>query len=190
MKRISYLQYHFQFLSLIFLFSILGCNHLQRSEKSGYKHSSHLDSGPVLSESQLLTKLELSIPSKRELVQYNKILPQFESSQEKIEFLSLANFEEKQIWIRESDILNRNKSAPSEVASIIEQNDISVGMTEEWVKQSWGDPDKVEFAGNPVFRNIRWKYIKQIPTPLGYKQETKLVYFEGGKVVGWESDLN
>jgi hypothetical protein len=190
MKRISYLQYYIQFFTFIFIFSLIGCSHFQRSKKSGYLHSANLDSGPALSDSQLLTKLELAIPSKRELVQYNKILPNFESTQEKIDFLNLANFEEKQIWIRESEILNRNKTTPSEVVSIIEQNDIAVGMTEDWVKQSWGDPDKVEFAGNPEFRNIRWKYLKQIPTPQGYKQEIKLVYFEGGKVVGWESDLN
>lgn len=61
-------------------------------------------------------------------------------------------------------------------------------MPAEYVKKSWGEPVNIEVSGNPIYRNERWQYNKQVATPQGYKQEKRYVYFEGGRVVGWETE--
>lgn len=133
-----------------------------------------------------LRTLENSIASKKEVEQYSKYLPWFESEQEKISFLSLPGFEAKQDWINENKLMNRNSDKVSEMKEVIEAQDISLGMPQDLVKKSWGDPDAVDVSGNPQFKNERWRYNKYVSTQDGYKLEKKLVYFEGGKVVGWE----
>ncbi len=133
-----------------------------------------------------LRTLENSISSKKEVEQYSKYLPWFESEQEKINFLSLPGFEAKQDWINENKLMNRNSDKVSEMKDVIDAQDISLGMPQDLVKKSWGDPDAVDVSGNPQFKNERWRYNKYVSTQDGYKLEKKLVYFEGGKVVGWE----
>lgn len=72
--------------------------------------------------------------------------------------------------------------------SLIETQDIAVGMPQDYVKRSWGDPMSVEVSGNPIYKNERWKYQKFVSAPEGYRKETRYVYFEGGRVVGWETE--
>ena len=60
-------------------------------------------------------------------------------------------------------------------------------MTTDQVQESWGEPDLVEVAGNPVYGNKRWKYRKFVSSEDGYTQQTRIVYFEAGKVSGWET---
>ncbi len=59
-------------------------------------------------------------------------------------------------------------------------------MPAELVRRSWGSPDNVDVAGNPLYGNERWRFKRYSPSPEGYRLQSKLVYFEGGKVVGWE----
>ena len=84
------------------------------------------------------------------------------------------------IWSRANDL--------KEFEEVVDSQDIALGMPTEYVKKSWGEPNNVEVSGNPIYRNERWQYNKQVSTPQGYKQEKRFVYFEGGRVVGWETE--
>ena len=43
---------------------------------------------------------------------------------------------------------------------LIDNKDITLGMNQKAVLESWGEPEIVEVAGNPVYGNERWKYSK------------------------------
>ncbi len=137
------------------------------------------------SKSQL-KKMESSIATRKEIEQYSKALPSFENEEERIEFLNLPDFESKQLWLNDRNFSQRSKNLQEEMADLVEAKDIALGMPSQLVKKSWGEPDVVEVSGNPQFKNERWRYHKYISTNDGYKPEKKIVYFEGGKVVGWE----
>ncbi len=64
--------------------------------------------------------------------------------------------------------------------------DISIGMNTSNVYQSWGEPQKVETAGNPRSGNERWIY-RSNSTSFWSDSSAKIVYFENGQVVGWET---
>jgi hypothetical protein len=72
--------------------------------------------------------------------------------------------------------------------TLMQSQDIAIGMPMDYVVKSWGDPLIREVSGNPLFKNEKWKYSRSISTQDGFKQEKRTVYFEGGKVVGWETD--
>ena len=69
----------------------------------------------------------------------------------------------------------------------IETRDIFLGMTSQAVKASWGEPKAIESAGDPRYGYQRWKYETFIPSAEGYVKESRVVYFEQHKVVGWET---
>jgi hypothetical protein len=137
-----------------------------------------------------IRKAELLLNNQRELSQYNKIVSLFKDEDEQLEFLSLGSFEEKQLWMKQNEVLSRAKQPSAEYASIISNQDIAIGMTEDWVRQSWGEPESVEYSGNPAFKNQKWQYRRFISSTEGYKKENRIVYFEGGKVIGWDSETN
>lgn len=134
-----------------------------------------------------LRQLERALDSQKERLQYSKVLPWLNGDQEKIDMLSIPSIEGRQVWINKNKIWSRAKDL-SEFDDVVESQDIAIGMPSEYVKRSWGDPDRVETSGNPIYKNERWQYLRQVPTPQGYKQERRSVYFEGGRVVGWETE--
>lgn len=67
------------------------------------------------------------------------------------------------------------------------RGNIRLGMAKQRVKRTLGSPNQVEVAGNPKYENERWTYEENVPTLDGYYKEKKVIYFEGGSVVGWES---
>lgn len=71
--------------------------------------------------------------------------------------------------------------------SLIEANDVAVGMNQQAVRESWGDPDSVESAGKELYGNQAWRYTKMVSSHDGYKKEIRIIYFESGRVIGWES---
>jgi hypothetical protein len=182
-----------------------GCSVLGRHTDSGYAqpkpsgkvirsngqktsqdiYSSSRRSAP-LSDQRRLQSLENTLNTRKEVEQYSKMLPWFKDDQERIEFLSQGNFEDKQRWLNEQNFLSRPQQIMGDMKELVEAQDITLGMPQTLVKKSWGDPDVIEVSGNPQFRNERWRYNKYISTSDGYKSEKKVVYFEGGKVVGWE----
>lgn len=141
----------------------------------------------MIADRQRLRELERGLNSTNERLQYSKVLPWLKGDQEKIALLSIPTTEGRQVWINKNKIWSRAKSL-TEFDEVVESQDIALGMPTEYVKKSWGEPDHVETSGNPIYRNERWQYNRQVATPQGYKLEKRLVYFEGGRVVGWETE--
>ena len=133
-----------------------------------------------------LKRLEGRIASKREKKQYFEVRGALRSDQERIQFLSLPNYETRARFAQARGFSHQEEVYSDEVAKIIESNDIALGMTQKGVTESWGDPDIVESAGNSLYGYERWKYNRYVSGDEGYKKELRIVYFEGGRVVGWE----
>lgn len=132
-----------------------------------------------------LKRMETKLETKREKKQYYGLRSALKSDRERIYFLTLPTFEARERWAQ-SRGLGGEETYSDDVAKIIESNDISLGMSQKAVMQSWGDPDAVEVAGNPLYGYERWKYNRYISGNEGYQKELRVVYFEGGRVVGWE----
>jgi hypothetical protein len=141
----------------------------------------------VVDRRMRLKRLEANIPSKREKKQYFNVRSALKNDSERIYFLSLPSFEARERWAQNRGLGNQEGYSDS-LAATIEANDISLGMTQKAVSESWGDPDAIESAGNPLYGYERWKYNRYISGSDGYQKELRIVYFEGGHVVGWERD--
>jgi hypothetical protein len=59
----------------------------------------------------------------------------------------------------------------------VKVNDITVGMSKNTIVSSWGQPSRVDVAGNPINQNERWSYYES--------GKVRQVFFEAGKVEGW-----
>lgn len=132
--------------------------------------------------------LERTLGSKKEREQYSKVLPWLKTDREKIEFLSVPSLEGRQQWVNSKGIWDRTRLPVAEMKELIDAQDIAVGMPQDYVKRAWGEPQNVDVSGNPIYKNERWRYQRFISAPDGFKKETRLVYFEGGRVVGWETE--
>ena len=130
--------------------------------------------------------LEANLLTPEEKKQYLRYKPYLNEA-EKIEFLSLDDVFARERWIQSRGLGFSAERYNRNVASLIEENDIALGMQKEAVRDSWGDPAYVEVSGNPKFENERWKFSLPVQTPEGYQMEERLVYFENGRVVGWSS---
>lgn len=180
-------------------FILSGCGAFERHPKSGYNSylpapKSSNPQRPIsnradvrgIETSTRLKQLENALTTPRELEQYSRALPFLRGDEEKIQFLSLDGFESRQRWMTEQRFFERASEIQGRYSEMVKAQDIGLGMTEGLVRKSWGEPESVEVSGHPSFRNFRWKYSKYVSTPDGYKMERKWVYFEGGRVVGWE----
>lgn len=137
---------------------------------------------------QKVRELERVLSSKKEREQYSKVLPWLKNDEEKLEFLSIPSIEGRQQWVNKRNIWGRTQAPEAEMKDLIETQDVAVGMPQDYVRRSWGEPLSVEVSGNPIYKNERWKYQRQISTSQGFRKETRYVYFEGGRVVGWETE--
>ncbi len=138
---------------------------------------------PVLAH---IRSLEKQMNSKREKEHYSKLLPWFKSDQERLEYLLLDKLADKQQWALDKRMWNRSQSPTDTMKTMMITGDIAIGMPMDYVIKSWGEPQSREVSGQPLFKNEKWRYFKQISTREGYKNEKRFVYFEGGRVVGWE----
>jgi hypothetical protein len=68
----------------------------------------------------------------------------------------------------------------------IMNQDILLGMSTKDVQSAWGTPRDIETAGFPGSGNERWVYYNGNSTNYGVDRP-RIVYFEQGHVVGWES---
>ena len=135
-----------------------------------------------------LKQLESQLEHKAERQQYYTLKPHFDNDQERIEFLMQPNHIARQRWSEYRGIasISQNEFEP-QVAALIEKNDISKGMSMEAVKQSWGEPDLREAAGNSMYNHQAWHYRKLVSTGDGYKEEKRVIFFESGRVAGWQT---
>lgn len=131
--------------------------------------------------------LERTLDSQKERLNYSKILPWLQNDDEKVSYLLIPSIEGRQSWINKNKIWKRAQSL-RDFNDLVDDLDIAAGMPSDYVKKSWGEPVLIEHSGNPIYKNERWKYFKQVSTPNGYRQEKRYVYFEGGRVVGWETE--
>lgn len=102
------------------------------------------------------------------------------------EFSDLDDLE--MMLLNEHDSIYETAAPKRNTASHFDvSRNIRLGMARQNVKMSMGSPTQVEVAGNPKYGNERWTYERSVPTLNGYYTERKVIYFEGGSVVGWEN---
>lgn len=160
-------------------------------DELGYSHRPLNQIESVRLEDRIrLKRMEAELESKRDQKQYYSIRGAIPNDRERITFLSLPNYQAKQRWLQSRGYLKEETSYPESVAKTIEAHDISTGMTQKAVRESWGDPDSVENAGNPMYGYERWNYHRFTPGADGYEKQNRVVYFESGRVVGWETAGN
>ena len=190
-----------------------GCTSLSRSNRSGYEYrggddarartveddrrsfereSAQEELGAASSEKsvairQVLKRAEKDLEGKSEREQYYKAKPYLSNDLERLQFLRLDSTASRDRFLNSKGINGDQVSHPPAMQSLVEQNDIAAGMTRKAVKESWGPPDDVEVAGNPIYGNERWKYSEQVTSSEGYMTEKRTVFFESGRVVGWET---
>lgn len=133
-----------------------------------------------------LNRLERNLESNRERTQYYGIKPYLNTDEERVTLLSIPSYEGRSRYIQSLQQLNNIESPSPEAQVATEAGDIILGMTKKSVKESWGEPESVEVAGNPIYGNERWRYTRNIASENGTNKEARLIYFESGKVVGWE----
>jgi hypothetical protein len=187
MKRISKLS-----MSLILPVCLiqLGCAHLRRSSESGYANSDwNQDVGRAQKANQSpLERAEQDLQGRYEREQYYKNKPYMRTDREKIEFLQQPNFDARAKYLESKGIDGASTAHPPEIQALVETNDITLGMTKQAVRDSWGEPELVEVAGNPVYGNERWRYDEQVSSTEGFRTEKRMVFFESGRVVGWQTN--
>ena len=134
-----------------------------------------------------LQNLEDQLEYSMEKKQYYNYKPYFNSDQERIQFLRLPNREVRERYAKARGIAAINRKMSPESLRAIENSDIHKGMLKDAVIESWGEPDLREVAGKETYGNERWHYKKLVSSEDGYKQERRVIYFEAGQVVGWDT---
>ena len=157
-------------------------------QELGFKNSQPLSEADQerIEERMALKRLESRLATQREKRQYYKLKGIMRSDRERIAFLRLPTMEARERFAQNRG-LRVDENYPEAIVNLIEAQDIAVGMSQKAVTESWGDPDIVEVAGDPVYGNERWKYSHYASGNDGYQKEMRVVYFESGRVVGWES---
>ena len=96
---------------------------------------------------------------------------------ERIYFLQLSH-DERQEYLGSRGLLREPKYSSLEEQYGVRSEVVTLGMTKSEVMSSIGRPQQVEVAGNPNYENERWLY--------SVNGATKYIYFESGRVEGWE----
>ncbi len=73
-----------------------------------------------------------------------------------------------------------NLSLKTFYQSRFEERAIQLGMNKQDVVQTWGEPQNVDYAGDPRMQNERWSFRE--------KGKVHKVFFAGGLVQGWIVD--
>ncbi len=68
----------------------------------------------------------------------------------------------------------------------INEGHIVLGMPMTEVRRQWGEPMNVQADGDPSQGNQLWTYSTGLMSHYGLGN-TRSVYFEGGRVVGWKT---
>ncbi len=177
----------FVMVSLVFL---SGCFSIRTLPEHSPEFQSAQPDSPIdisnIDGSDYRKKLEARLHSRQDKELYSKVLPYLKDDAERIEFLSLPSFSQRQSWIQSKKLWTRAQSSDEQQA--VEAGDIAIGMTGDLVRRSWGEPVNIEGSGNPLYRNERWKYIRNISSASGFKPQKRFVYFEAGRVAGWETE--
>lgn len=194
------------------LLTLTACSSFDRAPASGYayrdskagaisaaddrrsfqKSSARAELGPRASDRaialrQAVQRAERELDGKAERERYFRSKPHFHDDSERLNYLQLESSNRREGYLAARGITSEGVTHPPEIQTLINQNDISLGMTREAVEASWGLPDDKEVAGNKLYGNEKWYYTGQITSSDGYMTEKRVVIFEGGRVVGWET---
>jgi len=85
---------------------------------------------------------------------------------------------------------NGENSYQRRIASAVIRQDLILGMDSSDVRQAWGSPEQVESAGGSQESAAeRWIYVHGLTHAQGLRDmaEKRIVYFQNGAVVGWET---
>jgi hypothetical protein len=171
---------------------VSGCAQIERRQQKENSESESISNNGATQAPGLyrnkIRDLEKNLITQQDKSLYSKLLPWFASEEEQMSFLRNSDYEDKQKWVMKTHILNRPSELASRYKRLIDNQDIAIGMPNEIVKKSWGDPINIESSGNSLYKNEKWRYLRTVSTSEGFKQEKRVVYFEGGRVVGWETD--
>lgn len=84
------------------------------------------------------------------------------------------------------------KVSPADLSQAVQkgifQGELVPGMTSNEVAEAWGKPHEIQTAGDPRIRNEKWIYTDR-PTQNGSIHPVKVVYFDEGRVSGWETSF-
>lgn len=141
-------------------------------------------------KNELQTKLNSLRPAARE--DFYRKERFFDNDSQKLYYLSLDRFEQQKydqnlLEYRKHKSLGRRAEkslAGRSVASNFHYSpraqahrQIAIGMDKKSVIQRWGNPHRVDTAGNPKLGNERWTFFEN--------GESKYVFFSKGVVDGW-----
>ncbi len=187
---------------LVFLILICGlistsCA-LQRHSDSGYSstrpihfkrtpRTPSLGTDVSLNDSQRLKRLESNLQSQQEIKQYYKYKPLLKTDQKRISFLQQQGVFNRNLWVEKYLFPKEKKTFSSKEIKMIANRDITIGMSQNAVIESWGKPTEKRVAGQSLRGNELWVYKKLVPTSNGYKTEFRHIFFETGHVAGWET---
>lgn len=110
---------------------------------------------------------------------YDKIKKHLPTASEKIYFLSLRGRVEREEYLAARGIDEGSQPLSKLNRSIASTGVLNLGMSKPEVEASWGEPIRVDFAGNPALENERWVYHAD--------GAAKYIFFESGRVGGWMS---
>lgn len=158
---------------------ICGCSPLQVRTAHTQSSSLRLE----LHKSELIKDRVQQFNSLSEKAQYYEFAPFFKNEDEELEFLELPSLEQREAWAHSRKLIDRK----TQYDSIIEQGDLVKGMPKESVSASWGPPSERWIAGNSIQNNEKWTYYTETPTENGYLGETRVLYFEHGRLIGWQT---
>jgi len=93
-----------------------------------------------------------------------------------------------QVFTEEEERLQEERQYRQEqdIQSALESGNIVLGMSMDQVLSAWGRPRNIETAGDPGYGNQRWVYQDGLSGRWNINP-SRTVYFEEGKVPGWET---
>lgn len=91
--------------------------------------------------------------------------------------------------LSEDEIAEAREKQQNWIRSAKRTHDIVKGMAMTDVQSAWGQPHAVEVAGDARFGNERWIYREGLSQKWGTKS-ARVIYFEEGRVIGWETVRN
>jgi hypothetical protein len=132
-----------------------------------------------------LDSLERRIQTEDEANQYNNVKQNL-NEKARVQYLKQKDQNSRGRYLASVGVTDFN-TFDSGVNAAIEESDLVLGMPRDAVMKSWGEPEAIEVAGNPNYGNERWIYTHFESSTEGFQKQERLVYFERGRVVGWET---
>ena len=140
----------------------------------------------ALSARVRLKRAEARLPNRRERRAWYALRGNLTDDDERLRVISLPTTAARARYAIDRKVGSPDQNRSDELAAVIENKDIALGMTQKAVAESWGDPDQVEVSGDTIYGVERWRYNRYVSGGEGYRKETRVVYFDGGRVAGWE----